>query len=108
MVHAIRYAGKVYQNDLAAMRLKALGYKIAEEHDKRGATSAGKSMGFPRKSVTNSHSEGGKSTRASKASEKDHGRAPNSAEVGIITRDTREKKAKHQTAEGSGITAGQN
>jgi hypothetical protein len=31
----IRYAGEVYQNDLA-IRLKALGYQVVEEQDKRG------------------------------------------------------------------------
>ena len=35
MVQAIRYVGKVYQNELAS-RVKALGYEVRDEHDKRG------------------------------------------------------------------------
>ena len=101
MVHAIRYAGKVYQNDLA-IRLKALGYQIVEEHDKRGNVIGWQIEGVS-KEVRDEFSRRRREIDAGiEAFRAQYGRAPSSAEIGVITRETREKKldkSNPQTAE---------
>ena len=91
MFKAIRYAGKVYQNDLAS-RIKALGYQIADEHDKQGNIRDGESKVFPRKSARNSRSVERRLRNGMAKFEADYGRPPSRAEISVITRETREKK----------------
>ena len=91
MVHAIRYVGKVYQNDLA-MRLKALGYKIVDEHDKRGNVIGWQIDGVS-KEVRDEFSQRRREIDAGiEAFRAQYGRSPSSSEIGVITRETREKK----------------
>ena len=101
MVHAIRYAGKVYQNDLA-IRLKALGYQVVEEHDKRGNVIGWEIEGVS-KEVRDEFSRRRREIDSGiEAFRAQYGRAPSSAEIGVITRETREKKldkSNPQTAE---------
>jgi conjugative relaxase-like TrwC/TraI family protein len=101
MVHAIRYAGKVYQNDLA-IRLKALGYQVVEEHDKRGNVIGWEIEGVS-KEVRHEFSRRRREIDSGiEAFRAQYGRAPSSAEIGVITRETREKKldkSNPQTAE---------
>jgi hypothetical protein len=101
MVHAIRYAGKVYQNDLA-IRLKAPGYQVVEEHDKRG-NMIGWGIEGVSKEVRHEFSRRRREIDSGiEAFRAQYGRAPSSAEIGVITRATREKKldkSNPQTAE---------
>ena len=101
MVHAIRYAGKVYQNDLA-IRLKAIGYRILDEHDKRGNVIGWQIEGVS-KEVRDEFSQRRRDIDAGiEAFRAQYGRAPSSSEIGVITRSTREEKldkSNPQTAE---------
>jgi hypothetical protein len=101
MVHAIRYVGKVYQNDLAT-RLKALGYQIRDEHDKQGNVTGWQIDGVP-KEICEEFSQRRKDIDAGiEAFRAQYGRAPSRAEISVITRTTREKKfdkSNPQTAE---------
>ncbi len=91
MVSAIRYAGKVYQNEVARSCL-ALGYEIERIHDGRGNTTgfeiAGVSAGLrERFSKRRAEVEAGIA-----AFRKENGRQPTTAEIHAITVESRNAK----------------
>jgi conjugative relaxase-like TrwC/TraI family protein len=91
MVQVIRYVGKVYQNELAS-RVKALGYEIRDEHDKKGNVTGWKIEGVPQK-VCEEFSQRRRDIEAGiDAFRAKYGRHPSTAEIGVITRETRSKK----------------
>ena len=91
MLGAVRYAGKVYQNELAG-EVRRLGYELEEIRDKQGAIS-----GFEIKGVNASVRERFSKRRADvergiAAFTREHGRAPTPAETHVITTQTRNAK----------------
>jgi hypothetical protein len=91
MVQAIRYVGKVYQNELAS-RAKAIGYDIRDERDKKGNVTGWQIEGVPQE-VCEKFSQRRRDIEAGiDAFRAKYGRYPNSAEIGVITRETRSKK----------------
>jgi conjugative relaxase-like TrwC/TraI family protein len=87
MLEAVRYAGKVYQNELAR-QVKTLGYEIREVREK------GEITGFEIKGVSQELCERFAKRREEIEKkidefEKKHGREPTRAEVSAITRQTR-------------------
>ena len=98
MFDAVRYAGKVYQNELAR-EVKALGYEICEMRKE------GEITGFEIKGVSQELCERFAKRREEIEKkidefEKKHGREPTRAEVSAITRQTRPSELKEiSTAE---------
>ncbi len=98
MLEAVRYAGKVYQNELAR-EVKALGYEVREVQEK------GEIKGFEIKGVSQELCERFAKRREEIEKkidqfEKDTGREPTRAEVNAITRQTRPSELKEiSTAE---------
>jgi ATP-dependent exoDNAse (exonuclease V) alpha subunit len=98
MLDTVRYAGKVYQNELAR-EVKALGYKVREVREK------GEITGFEIKGVPPELCERFAKRREEIEKkidqfEKDTGREPTRAEVNAITRQTRPSELKEiSTAE---------
>jgi len=91
MLKAIRYAGKVYQNEFAR-EVKALGYRIQEARDEEGQVT-----GFEIEGVSDELCERFAKRREEIEREIDkfeekHGRSPTKAEIARITRDTRDAK----------------
>ncbi len=91
MVEAIRYAGKVYQNELAR-EVQSLGYQVDEKRNAKGMVE-----GFSIRGVSADVCEKFSRRRAEveagiAAFEKLKGRAPSSAEIAVITRQTRNAK----------------
>ena len=91
MLSAVRYAGKVYQNDLAR-RVKSLGYGIRETRNEKG-----ESTGFEIEGVSDALCVRFAKRRAEielgmESFRAKHGREPTTAEVGKITRETRSAK----------------
>ncbi len=91
MVKAIRYAGKVYQNDLAR-RVKLLGYGIRETRNEKGEV-----IGFEIEGVSDTLCALFAKRRAEielgmELFRAKHGREPTTTEVGQITRETRSAK----------------
>jgi conjugative relaxase-like TrwC/TraI family protein len=92
MLEAVRYAGKVYQNELAR-EVKALGYEIREVREK------GEIKGFEIKGVSQELCERFAKRREEIEKkidqfEKEHSREPTRAEVNAITRQTRPSELK--------------
>src|SRR3984957_6280437 len=92
MLEAVRYAGKVYQNELAR-EVKALGYEVREVREK------GEITGFEIKGVSQELCERFAKRREEIEKniaqfEKDQGREPSRAEVSAITRQTRPSELK--------------
>ena len=92
MLEAVRYAGKVYQNELAR-EAKALGYEVREVREK------GEITGFEIKGVSQELCERFAKRREEIEKkidqfEKDNGREPTRAEVNAITRQTRPSELK--------------
>ena len=98
MLEAVRYAGKVYQNELAR-EVKALGYDVREVREK------GEIKGFEIKGVSQELCERFAKRREEIEKkidqfEKDNGREPTRTEVNAITRQTRPSELKEiSTAE---------
>jgi conjugative relaxase-like TrwC/TraI family protein len=91
MYKAVRYAGKVYQNEMAR-EVKALGYSIREVRDEKGQVT-----GFEIEGVSDMLCERFAKRRAEiereiEKFEKKHGREPTTSEIGRITRETRGAK----------------
>ncbi len=91
MVKAIRYAGKVYQNELAR-KVKALGYGIREARDAKGQVT-----GFEIEGVSDGLCQRFAKRRAEIELEIEnfrakHGREPTTGDVAQITRKTRSAK----------------
>lgn len=92
MFRAIRYAGKVYQNELA-LKCRKLGYQIEASREN------GQVKGFEIKGVPKQIQERFSKRREEIEEEievlrKDKGREPTSAEIAFITRETRNVKMK--------------
>jgi conjugative relaxase-like TrwC/TraI family protein len=106
MFEAVRYAGKVYQNELAR-EVKALGYEIREVRKE------GEIAGFEIKGVSQELCERFAKRRAEiereiDKFEKKHGREPTRAEVNAITRQTRPSELREiSTAEVRKLQFGQ-
>jgi conjugative relaxase-like TrwC/TraI family protein len=91
MVKAIRYAGKVYQNELAR-KVRALGYSIQETRDDKGQV-----IGFEIEGVSEELCRRFAKRRVDIEREiarfrQTSGREPTTAEIGHITRETRSAK----------------
>jgi conjugative relaxase-like TrwC/TraI family protein len=91
MYKAVRYAGKVYQNEMAR-EVKALGYSIREVRDEKGQVT-----GFEIEGVSDELCERFAKRRAEiereiEKFEKKHGREPTTAEIARIARETRGAK----------------
>ena len=91
MFNALRYAGKVYQNEMAR-EVKALGYGIREARDDKRQV-----IGFEIEGVSDELCERFAKRREEiereiEKFEKKHGREPTRAEISRITRDTRDAK----------------
>ena len=91
MVKAIRYAGKVYQNELAR-EVQGLGYQVEQSRNDKGMVE-----GFEVQGVSAAVRQRFSKRRAEveagiAAFEKTKGRVPSAAEIGVITRQTRSGK----------------
>ena len=91
MVKAVRYAGKVYQNELAR-EVQNLGYSIEQSRNDKGMVE-----GFEIQGVSPEVRQRFSKRRAEVevgivAFEKAKGRTPSAAEIGVITRQTRTGK----------------
>lgn len=91
MVKAIRYAGKVYQNELAR-EVEGLGYSIEQSRNDKGMVE-----GFEIQGVSLAMRQRFSKRRAEVeagivAFEKAKGRTPSTAEISVITRQTRTEK----------------
>jgi conjugative relaxase-like TrwC/TraI family protein len=96
MLRAIRYAGKVYQNELG-LACRELGYSISEVRNDRGVVT-----GFEITGVSEEIRERFSKRRAEveagiEVFEEKHGRTPTTAEVHEITVQTRDVKLKEIT-----------
>ena len=92
ILKAIRYGGKVYQNELAK-RVKALGYEIVERRNERGVIE-----GFEIAGVTKKVMKLFSKRRAVIEKEIENfkvkvGRLPSPAEIAILTKECRESKS---------------
>jgi conjugative relaxase-like TrwC/TraI family protein len=92
MLEGVRYAGKVYQNELAR-EVKGFGYEIREVYEK------GERCGFAIKDVPDDLCERFAKRREEiekeiEKFEKEHGREPTRAEINAITRKTRPSELK--------------
>jgi conjugative relaxase-like TrwC/TraI family protein len=98
MFEAVRYAGKVYQNELAR-EVKALGYDIREVREK-GAITGFEIKGVPQELCERFAKRREEIEKKIDQFEKEHGREPTRAEVNAITRQTRPSELKEiSTAE---------
>jgi ATP-dependent exoDNAse (exonuclease V) alpha subunit len=91
MYKAVRYAGKVYQNELAR-EVKALGYGIREARDEKGQVTGFEIEGVSDKLCERFAKRRAKIEREIKKFERKYGRTPDSAEIARITRETRDAK----------------
>jgi conjugative relaxase-like TrwC/TraI family protein len=91
MFRAIRYAGKVYQNELA-LECRRLGYQVESVRNEKGVV-----QGFEIKGVTSEIRERYSKRRAEVEAgierfKREKGRAPTVSEIHVITRETRNVK----------------
>lgn len=96
MVRSIRYAGKVYQNELAKA-CRELGYEIQQARDRRGSITGFEVVGVSdsiRRRFSKRRAEVEKGVSEFEAR---NGRAPTTAEVHAITVRTRDPKLKEVT-----------
>ena len=91
MLKAIRYVGKVYQNEIAR-EVKALGYEIREVRDAKRHVTGFEIEGVSDKLCERFAKRRTEIEREITKFEETHGRAPSSAEIAWITRDTRDAK----------------
>jgi hypothetical protein len=96
MFRAIRYAGKVYQNELA-LQCRRLGYQVEPVRNEKGVVE-----GFEIKGVTGEIRERFSKRRAEVEAgierfRREKGRAPTVHEIHVITRETRNVKLKEIT-----------
>ena len=91
MLKAIRYAGKVYQNELAR-EVKALGYGIREARDEKGQVTGFEIEGVSDELCERFAKRREEIEREIEKFEEKHGRSPTKAEIARITRDTRDAK----------------
>ena len=96
MFKAIRYAGKVYQNELA-LECRRLGYSIETARNEKGIVE-----GFEIKGVSSEIRDRFSKRRAEveagiESFRKEKGRAPTTREIHVITRETRNVKLKESS-----------
>ena len=92
MLEAVRYAGKVYQNELAR-EVKALGYEVQEAREK-GEITGFEIKGIPQELCERFAKRREEIEKKIDQFEKDTGREPTRAEVNTITRQTRPSELK--------------
>jgi conjugative relaxase-like TrwC/TraI family protein len=92
MLEAVRFAGKVYQNELAR-EVKALGYETREVREK-GEITGFEIKGVPQELCERFAKRREEIERGIDEFEKKHGREPTRAEVSAITRQTRPSELK--------------
>ncbi len=91
MLSAIRYAGKVYQNELARGVLAA-GYEIKMTRNPRGAIEGFEVVGITEDERRQASKRRSQIESGIKSFEAQHGRAPTTREVHAITTSTRDPK----------------
>lgn len=91
MVKAIRYAGKVYQNELAR-EVQGLGYSIEQSRNDKGMVEGFEVQGVSLEVRQRFSKRRAEVEAGIVAFEKARGRAPSAAEIGVITRQTRSGK----------------
>ena len=96
MVRAIRYAGKVYQNELARS-CRELGYEIAETRDARGVVIGFEIAGVGVEIRERFSKRRAEVERGIEQFIEKHGRTPSPAEVHAIAVETREMKLREAT-----------
>ena len=99
MLSAVRYAGKVYQNDLAH-RVLAAGYQIESARNDRGVIEGFEVVGVTAKDRAVASKRRAQIEKEIAVFEKKHGRIPTTKEIhGITTRTRSSKLAEITTAE---------
>jgi conjugative relaxase-like TrwC/TraI family protein len=96
MLKAIRYAGKVYQNELASS-CRELGYRISEVRDDKGRITGFEIDGVSKEVCDRFSKRRAEVENGIEAFKQSHGRAPTVAEVHAITVDTRNLKMHERT-----------
>lgn len=91
MVRAVRYAGKVYQNELARS-CRRLGYDLTPTRDARGTVTGFEISGVSADIRTRFSKRRAEVERGIAEFQKEHGRLPTTAETHAITVDTRDPK----------------
>ena len=91
MVRAIRYAGKVYQNEMARS-CRSLGYLITDARDKKGTITGFEIVGVPKPLRDRFSKRRAEIETGIAQFQEAHGRAPSPAEIHAITVATRDAK----------------
>ncbi len=91
MVKAIRYAGKVYQNELAR-EVQDLGYQVEQSRNDKGMVEGFEIQGVSLEVRRRFSKRRAEVEAGIAAFEKDKGRTPSAAEISVITRRTRSEK----------------
>jgi conjugative relaxase-like TrwC/TraI family protein len=91
MVKAVRYAGKVYQNEMARA-CRALGYSVAEARDSRGTVTGFELSGVPSSVCKRFSKRRAQIEREITKFREDRGREPSPVEVHAMTVGTRDDK----------------
>jgi conjugative relaxase-like TrwC/TraI family protein len=96
MLKAIRYAGKVYQNEIARAVIN-LGYAIREARDDRGQVTGFEVEGVSEELCARFAKRRAEIEREIAVFQKKHGREPTTVEISKITRETRDVKLEEVT-----------
>jgi conjugative relaxase-like TrwC/TraI family protein len=96
MVKAIRYAGKVYQNELAA-KCRELGYEIEEKRDDKGQITGFEIAGVSKEVCDRFSKRRAEVESGIEGFQQRYGRAPTASEIHAITVDTRNPKLHERT-----------
>jgi len=91
MLKAIRYAGKVYQNELAR-RVKSLGYDIVERRNEKGFIEGFEIDGVSDEIMKLYSKRRAVIEKEIEAFKEKVGRLPSPAEISVLTRESRESK----------------
>jgi conjugative relaxase-like TrwC/TraI family protein len=96
MVKAIRYAGKVYQNELASS-CRELGYRVSEVRDDKGRITGFEIDGVPKEICERFSKRRAEVEQGIEAFKETQGRPPTVAEIHAITVNTRSPKLHERT-----------
>jgi len=96
MVRAIRYGGKVYQNELVH-RCRELGYALTKARDEKGAITGFELAGVPLNVMERFSKRRADIEAGIAAFERKHGRSPTPREIHVITKETRDPKLREIT-----------
>lgn len=91
MVKAIRYAGKVYENELIR-KIRALGYKVAEKRNKKNLIESFEISGVSEEICDRFSKRSHDVEKAIAQFQLENGREPTTAELRVIKRETRLEK----------------